>query len=218
MRIIVTGASGALGSIVAEHLETGGVQVARIIRGSDQAAPGRFPCGDLADISLSGQVLNAAIDWLGGVDGLVNIAGGFKWEKIEEGNPATWQQMFASNVQTALASCMSVLPHLKAGGSIVNVGATAAAHAGTGMGAYATAKSGVARLTESLAAEVKARGIRVNAILPQTIDTPQNRRDMPKADHSQWTSPQAIAEVIHFLLSNGSRAITGALIPVTNAA
>ena len=218
MRIIVTGASGALGSIVADHLETGGAQVARIIRGGDQAAPGRFPCSDLADISLSGQALNAAIDWLGGVDGLINIAGGFKWEKIEEGNPATWQQMFASNVQTALASCMSVLPHLKAGGSIVNVGATAAAHAGAGMGAYATAKSGVARLTESLAAEVKARGIRVNAILPQTIDTPQNRRDMPKADHSQWTSPQAIAEVIHFLLSNGSRAITGALIPVTNAA
>jgi NAD(P)-dependent dehydrogenase (short-subunit alcohol dehydrogenase family) len=85
------------------------------------------------------------------------------------------------------------------------------------MGAYATAKSGVARLTESLAVEVKARGIRVNAILPQTIDTPQNRKDMPKADHSQWTSPAAIAEVIQFLLSNSSRAITGALIPVTNA-
>jgi NAD(P)-dependent dehydrogenase (short-subunit alcohol dehydrogenase family) len=218
MHIIVTGANGALGSIVADQLEKAGARVARIVRGGDQAAPGRFPCDDLANMALSGQAIGAAAEWLGGVDGLVNIAGGFKWEKIEAGDPATWQHLFASNVQTALACCMSVLPHLKAGGSIVNVGAAAAANAGTGMGAYATAKSGVARLTESLAAEVKSRRIRVNAILPQTIDTPQNRQDMPKADHSQWTSPAAIADVIHFLLSDGSRAITGALIPVTNAA
>jgi NAD(P)-dependent dehydrogenase (short-subunit alcohol dehydrogenase family) len=218
MRIIVTGAGGALGSAVADYLEKSGAQVARIVRGGDQAAPGRFPCADLADMSLTGEAFKAAIAWLGGIDGLVNVAGGFKWEKIEGSSPATWQHMFTSNVQTALVCSLSVLPQLKAGGSIVNIGAAAAANAGTGMGAYATAKSGVARLTESLAAEVKARGIRVNAVLPQTIDTAQNRQDMPKADHSQWTSPAAIAEVIHFLLSNGARAITGALIPVTNAA
>jgi len=217
MRIIVTGANGALGSVVAGHLEKAGAQVARIVRNSDRAAPGLFLCDDLADASLAAQTLKSAIDWLGGVDGLVNIAGGFTWEKIEQGSPATWQHMFTLNVQTALVCSMSVLPHLKAGGSIVNVGAAAAGHAGAGMGAYAAAKSGVARLTESLAAEVKMRGIRVNAILPGTIDTPKNRQDMPKADHQQWTDPAAIAEVIHFLLSDSSRAITGALIPVTNA-
>jgi NAD(P)-dependent dehydrogenase (short-subunit alcohol dehydrogenase family) len=217
MRIIITGATGALGSVVADHLEKTGAKVARILRSGDRATPGVFLCDDLANISLAGPALNAAIEWLGGVDGLVNIAGGFTWEKIEAGSLDTWQRMFSLNVQTALACCMSVLPHLKTGGSIINVGAAAAGNAGAGMGPYATAKSGVARLTESLAAEVKMRGIRVNAVLPGTIDTPQNRQDMPKADHRQWTDPAAIAEVIQFLLSDGSRAITGALIPVTNA-
>lgn len=218
MRIIVTGATGALGSVVADYLEKAGDRVARIVRSGGRITSGQFPCDDLADAPLAGQAFNAAIDWLGGIDGLVNIAGGFTWEKIEEGDPATWQQMFTANVQTALVCCRSVLPRLKAGGCIVNIGAAAASNAGAGMGAYAASKSGVARLTESLAAEVKPRGIRVNAVLPAIIDTPRNRQDMPKADHNQWTSPAAIAEVIHFLLLDNSRAITGALIPVTNAA
>jgi len=217
MRIIITGATGALGNVVADHLEKAGAKVARILRHDHGTAPGRFLCDDLANIFLAGQTLTSASEWLGGVDGLVNIAGGFTWQKIEGGSIDTWQHMFTLNVQTTLACCMSVLPHLNAGGSIINVGAASAGNAGAGMGAYAAAKSGVARLTESLAAEVKVRGIRVNAILPGTIDTAQNRQDMPKADHNQWTDPAAIAEVIQFLLSNASRAITGALIPVTNA-
>ena len=82
------------------------------------------------------------------------------------------------------------------------------------MGAYAASKAGVARLTEALSEEVKAQGITVNAILPSIIDTPANRRDMPDADFRKWVTPEAIADVIVFLLSEKSRAITGASIPV----
>jgi NAD(P)-dependent dehydrogenase (short-subunit alcohol dehydrogenase family) len=101
-------------------------------------------------------------------------------------------------------------------GRIVNIGAEAAAKAGSGMGPYAAAKSGVARLTESLAEELKDRLITVNAILPSILDTPRNRADMPDADFTRWVAPAAIAELVVFLCSEQAGAITRALIPVTN--
>jgi NAD(P)-dependent dehydrogenase (short-subunit alcohol dehydrogenase family) len=99
-------------------------------------------------------------------------------------------------------------------GRIINIGAGAAVKAAAGMGAYAASKSGVLRLTESLSEEVKDRGVTVNAILPGTIDTPQNRKAMPKADTSRWVAPEAIADVVVFLASDGARAVTGAAVPV----
>ena len=109
------------------------------------------------------------------------------------------------------------LPHLLANpaGRIVNIGAGAAFKAGAGMGAYAAAKAGVARLTEALAAELLDRGVTVNAILPSIIDTPPNRADMPDADFTRWVRPEQIAATIGFLLSADAQAITGASIPVT---
>lgn len=85
-----------------------------------------------------------------------------------------------------------------------------------GFGPYGAAKSGVARLAAALAAERKGRRIRVNAVLPQIIDTPTNRADMPDADPAQWTARGAIAEVLAFLVSPGARAINGACVPVAN--
>jgi NAD(P)-dependent dehydrogenase (short-subunit alcohol dehydrogenase family) len=82
------------------------------------------------------------------------------------------------------------------------------------MGAYTSAKSTVMRLTEAQSAEVRHQGVNVNAILPSLIDTPRNRADMPDADHSQWVSPEALAEVICFLSSDRAKAVHGALIPV----
>ena len=101
------------------------------------------------------------------------------------------------------------------GGAIVNVGAAATARAAMGMGAYTASKSGVARLTEALAEELKEEGVRVNAILPSIIDTPTNRADMPDADVAKWVSPAQLAGVVAFLLSSDAMPITGALIPVT---
>lgn len=86
------------------------------------------------------------------------------------------------------------------------------------MAPYAAAKGGVARLTEALSLELKPRGVRCNAILPSIIDTPANRSAMPNVDPSEWTSPAAIADALLFLAGDGSRAVSGALLPVTNAA
>ena len=82
------------------------------------------------------------------------------------------------------------------------------------MGAYTASKAGVQKLTESLADELKDRGITVNAILPGTIDTPRNRSDMPDADFSRWVTPDAIADVVLYLASDNAQAVTGAAIPV----
>ena len=122
--------------------------------------------------------------------------------------------MFAMNVVTALNACRAALPHLRSGASIVNVGAAATARAGAGMGAYTASKSGVARLTEALADEVKDRRIRVNAVLPSILDTPANRADMGEEGADKWVKGEELSAVIAFLLSDAASAVTGASIPV----
>ena len=162
------------------------------------------------------RAVQEAAEILGGLDALINIAGGFQWETMAEGSLDTWDHLYRVNVRTAVASSQAALPYLlSSSGRIVNIGANAAMKAATGMGAYAASKAGVARLTEALAEEFKDRGITVNALLPSILDTPANRRDMPDADFSRWVTPHQLAGVIRFLLSEPAAAITGALIPVT---
>jgi NAD(P)-dependent dehydrogenase (short-subunit alcohol dehydrogenase family) len=91
----------------------------------------------------------------------------------------------------------------------------AALRSPAGLAAYAASKSGVLRLVESYAEELKAEGIRVNAVLPGTIDTPQNRAAMPGADTTTWVQPAQLAEAIAFLLSGAASGVTGTLLPVT---
>ena len=152
----------------------------------------------------------------GRLDALINIAGGFAFEAVAEGDPRTWQHMYALNVLTALNASRAAIPHLAASASarIVNIGAIGALQAGAGMGAYAASKAGVHRLTEALAAEWKGK-ITVNAVLPSIIDTAANRASMPKADFTKWVTPQELAEVILFLASDAASAVTGALLPVS---
>ena len=121
------------------------------------------------------------------------------------------------NLVTCVNASKAVLPHLQKGGSgrIVNVGAMGALKAAAGMGAYAASKSGVLRLTEALAEELKLQGVTVNAVMPSIIDTPQNRADMPKANFDHWVKAEEIARVVGFLLSDEASAVTGALVPVT---
>ncbi|WP_369059750.1 SDR family oxidoreductase [Caulobacter sp. 73W] len=125
--------------------------------------------------------------------------------------------MFAINVETCANLSRVAATGLSDGGAIINVGSAAATTAGAGMAPYAASKAAVAKLTESLAAELKGR-VRVNAVLPSIMDTPRNRTDMPSADPAAWTAPAAVADAIVFLASNKARAINGALVPVTNPA
>jgi NAD(P)-dependent dehydrogenase (short-subunit alcohol dehydrogenase family) len=141
--------------------------------------------------------------------------GGFAFEAVADGDPKTWQRMYALNVMTALNASRAAIPHLISLGTgrIVNIGAMGALQAGNGMGAYAASKAGVHRLTEALAAELKGK-ITVNAVLPSTIDTAANRASMPKADFTKWVAPKELADVILFLASDAASAVTGALLPV----
>lgn len=220
-RVVVTGAFGALGRVVVRSLAASGANVAALDHAPAPAEPGAgvhaFGGIDLADGAAAQAALDQANQALGGIDALVNIAGGFRWETVAEGNLDTWDQLYRLNLRTAVAASQAALPFLLAagGGRIVNIGAAGAVKAGTGMGAYAASKAGVARLTEAMAEEFKDRGITVNALLPSIIDTPANRADMPDADASRWVTPEQLAGVVRFLLSEPAAAITGALIPVT---
>jgi len=220
--VAVTGGLGALGQAVVRALRAAGARVAVLDRMNAPAGvadPDVLVQGgvDLADGAQADAALERAAAELGGLDALVNIAGTFRWETLEQGSAETWDFLYRVNVRTAVSASKAALPHLKTrgGGRIVNIGAGAAAKAGAGMGPYAASKSAVARLTESLAEELKDQGVNVNAVFPSIIDTAQNRADMPKADFSRWVAPEALADVIVFLLSPAARAVTGALIPVS---
>jgi 3-oxoacyl-[acyl-carrier protein] reductase len=218
--IVVTGASGALGKVVAETALARGARVAGVDHAASQiaATASRIELGgvDLSDAAAATKAIDAVAAHFGSCDALINIAGGFAFETVAEGDAKTWQRMYALNVLTALNASRAAIPHLAASpaGRIVNVGAIGALQAGSGMGAYAASKAGVHRLTEALAAEWKGK-ITVNAVLPSTIDTPANRASMPKADFGKWVTPQELAEVILFLASDAASAVTGALLPVS---
>ena len=218
--IAVTGAFGALGTAVVQALLAQGAKVAAV----DFAAAPHDPAAlrgasqhggvDLGQPEAAAAVFAAINQQHGGLDGLVNIAGGFRWEKVDGGSLDTWDTLYRMNLRTAVSACQAALALLPEGGRIVNIGANGAVKAGAGMGAYAASKAGVARLTEALAEELKDRGITVNALLPSIIDTPANRTDMPDADYGRWVQPSQLADAIVFLLSDRASAITGALIPV----
>jgi NAD(P)-dependent dehydrogenase (short-subunit alcohol dehydrogenase family) len=218
--IVVTGASGALGKVVADAALARGAKVAGVDHTASQipATANRIELGgvDLTDAEHARKAIETAVAHFGKLDALINIAGGFAFETVTEGDPKIWQRMYALNVLTALNASRSAIPHLAASRSarIVNVGAIGALQTGTGMGAYAASKAGVHRLTEALAAEWKGK-ITVNAVLPSIIDTAANRASMPKADFAQWVTPQELADVILFLASDAASAVTGALIPVS---
>ena len=226
--VIVTGAAGNLGAAVVSLLARHGARLAaigrtegsveKVLRHLEPADARAVAIGiDLADAAACAAAAAGILERFGRIDGLVNVAGGFAMAGIDQADAAHWQGMFRLNLVTALNMCRAVVPAMRAArsGSIVSIGSAGAAKAGSGMGAYAAAKSAVLRLSESLADELKASGVRMNCVLPSIIDTPQNRADMPKADTSRWVAPAQIAEVIAFLLSDAASGVTGAAVSVT---
>jgi NAD(P)-dependent dehydrogenase (short-subunit alcohol dehydrogenase family) len=218
--VVITGASGALGQVVVEMALARGATVAAIDHAAHTPAstPKLLQIGGI-DLSEAAQAANAiatAASQFGGFDVLINIAGAFTFEMIDGGSNDNWEKMHRLNLLTALNASRAAIPHLVASkaGRIVNIGAIGALQAGAGMGPYAASKAAVHRLTESLAAELKGK-VTINAVLPSTIDTPANRRDMPQADFAKWVTAQELAEVVLFLASDAASAVTGALLPVS---
>ena len=222
--VVITGAFGALGAALARRFAERGARLGLLGRGAvpgwatqEFGAPHVLLGGvDLTVPEAAGTAMKAVAATTGGLQVLVNVAGGFRWETLEKGAVTTWELMFAMNLKTAVVACKAALPYLFAagGGRIVNVGAGAAARAGAGMGAYAASKAGVERLTEALAAELRDHNVTVNAILPGIIDTPANRAAMPDADVTHWVEPEAVADVVVFLASDAARAVNGAAVRV----
>ncbi len=217
---LVTGAGGALGQVTIKLLIAEGA----LLAGADRSnAPTGF--GDV--LWLSGAnffeagscdgLIQVVLDRFGRLDGVVHTVGGFSVAKAEESTPALWEEMFRLNTLTTLNVFRSALPAMrKAGrGSLVAIAAGAGVKSPSGFGAYAASKAGVLRLVEAFAEETKADGVRINAILPGTMDTPRNRADMPNADPARWVQPREVAKAIAFLLGDASSGLTGAAIPMT---
>lgn len=220
-RVVVTGGFGALGHIVASQFADLGAVVCRVDYAAEprKKIPSVVDIGgvDLTDYAQSAQVVEKVVGDIGGIDILVNIAGGFTWEPVSETSLDLWKRLHEMNLLTAVSMSKASLDEIKKStvGRIINLGAFAALESGAGFGPYSSSKSGVHRLTESLAKELRDTNVTVNAILPSIIDTEANRQAMPDSDFSEWVSPSAISDVIQFLASDASRGISGALIPVT---
>jgi NAD(P)-dependent dehydrogenase (short-subunit alcohol dehydrogenase family) len=223
--VAITGGYGNLGVAVGRRFVAGGWSVALVNRGADadagvarEFATQLLQGGvDVADLGAARKAVDAIVARYGRLDALVNAAGAFRWQTLADGDLETWDAMYRTNVRTAATMSKAALEALASrdgDASIVNIAASAATKASAGMGAYAASKAGVIRLTEALADELKDRGVTVNAILPTIIDTPQNRKDMPKADFGRWVKPESIADVIFYLASDAARDITGAAIVV----
>jgi len=227
--VMITGASGNLGRAVAAAFEATGAQVALVDRHRErleatygiESAQRQYLVADLTNAEAVEAATKATMDRFGRIDALCNIAGAFRMgPAVHETPDADWTFMFDVNARSVIHAARAVVPRMLAAGRgrIVNVGAFSAQKGAANMAAYVAAKSAVIRITESMAAELRTRNINVNCVLPTTIDTPENRRAMPKADPAKWVAPADLANVILFLASDAARAVHGASIPVTGLA
>ncbi|MEA3440526.1 MAG: SDR family NAD(P)-dependent oxidoreductase [Chloroflexota bacterium] len=225
---LVTGPAGNLGNATARAFLEAGANLMLVDRSPDRL-PQLFP--DIADSpdhflvasvdSTDPDAVSAmaaqAVERFGRIDILVNTVGGFRaGTPLHETPLETLDFLFNLNARTMFIASQVVIPYMLAQGTgkIVNVAARPGLAGRKNMATYSASKSAVIRMTESMAAELKGAGINVNCILPGTIDTPENRQDMPDADHSLWVKPESLANVILFLTSNAARDIHGASLPV----
>jgi NAD(P)-dependent dehydrogenase (short-subunit alcohol dehydrogenase family) len=226
--VMVTGSVGNLGQAVARAFQNAGAALVLVDRAPDRL-PKVFPelvdsphcflaaSVDLADVDAVQAMVAEARRRFGRIDVLANCVGGYAGgQPVHETSLESWDAMLNLNARTAFIVSRAVVPTMleQQGGKIIHVASRSGLKGGAKMAPYSIAKSAVIRLTESLSDELKQQNIHVNCVMPSTIDTPQNRQDMPKANTSRWVQPEAIADVILFLASEASRAIHGAAIPV----
>jgi NAD(P)-dependent dehydrogenase (short-subunit alcohol dehydrogenase family) len=215
--VVVTGGTGALGAAVVEALLARGATVHLPIM--EAALPAHLPWRDrvhaVPGVSLERE--DDVVTFYAALPALwasIHLVGGFAMAPVTETSLADFEKQWRLNTATCFLACREAVRAMKSGGRIVNVAARPAVTPTAGMIAYATAKAGVAALTQALAAEVLPQGILANAVLPSVIDSPANRAAMPKADHASWPKPAQIAETIAFLASEQNALTTGTLVPV----
>ena len=219
--VLITGAAGHLGKAVAT---TFAQQPAKLVLAdfSPDGLEAMQVEGLKVQVDLTSEesvqaMVAQVMNTLGRIDVLANIAGGFTMgPMLHETGARDWEFMMNLNARSVFYASKAVIPHMleQGGGKIVSVSARAAKEGKASMGPYCASKAAVITLTETMAAEHKHNNINVNCILPGTIDTPQNRDDMPSADFDKWVPPAALADVIQFLASDAARCVTGAAIPV----
>lgn len=223
--VIVTGASGNLGSAVAKVVAAHGARVVCVDRtdanyteisaGLDPDRHLMLAGYDLSSKDGAEAMLAVASAKFARVTALVNTVGGFRTGRVTSEALDQWDMMMLLNAKVAMVTSAVVLPAIVAagGGSVVHISASPGQKAVAGQAAYAASKAAVLRLVEAIAAEHRKDRISANCILPGTIDTPQNRAAMPDTKSDVWIAPGAIAEVIAFLISPAGRLVTGAAIP-----
>ena len=218
---LVTGADGGLGVHVTKALLDAGVTVfglARKIKQSDFNHP-KFTAlpAALSNLDAAKSAVDTVISRAGRIDVLAHLVGGFAGgQSVAETDDSTFQRMFDVNVNSAFHILRAVIPHMRKSGSgrIIAIGSRAVEDPGPMVGAYSASKAALVSLIKTVARENKDAGITASVILPGTIDTPANRRDIPKADVSQWVQPSSIASLILWLASDAGKDVTGAAIPV----
>lgn len=226
--VVVAGGTGGLGRAVSLAFLEEGARVAVTYRkpeeldrlkgeaaGSAERLEGQQV--DVTDEAAASSFLKDLVERHGRLDALVNAVGGYAGgTKLWEVDAKAFDQMLDLNLRSGFAlSRAAARVMLKQGhGAIVNVASKAALDHGAGEAAYAASKAAALAMIDSLAADLKGTGVRVNSVLPSIIDTEANRKAMPKADFAKWPKPEEIAQVILFLCSDDARVIHGAAIPV----
>lgn len=226
--VLVTGGTGGLGRAVTMAFLEEGAGVVVTYRNANELDVVKRSAGAHAT-SLQGQQVDltneAAVDRLvgnilgeyGRLDVVVNTVGGYAGGvKLWEMDPRVFDQMLALNLRSGYLLAHAAVPAMlkQRHGAIVNVASKAAFDHAGGAAAYAASKAAAVAMMDSLAADLKGTGVRVNSILPSIIDTEMNRKAMPKADFAQWPKPEEIARVILFLCSDEAKLIHGAALPV----
>ena len=214
--VVITGASGALGTgVVAALLERGAIIHAPMFEATwhGDARVLATHVGSLDDEAK----ITAYYAELPALWASVHLVGGFAMAKLAETTLADFEKQWRMNAVTCFLACREAVRAMRrtgGGGRIVNVAARPALQPAGGMIAYTAAKAAVAALTQSLAVELLPESILVNAVVPSIIDSPANRKSMPKADHDAWPTPAQIAEAIAFLASPENALTSGTLLPV----
>ncbi len=221
--VVVTGGAGALGRAVVSQLLARGARVhVPCLHASERdAAPWRDDPSvrAVAGVDLGDEAqVRAFFEAVPTLWASIQIAGGFAMAPLTETTLAAWRHMQDMNGTTCFLACREAVRRMRAsggeGGRLVNVAARPALVPTGGMAAYAASKAAVANLTVSLAEELAGEGIWVNAVVPSIMDTPANRKAMPKADHAAWPTVEAVAETLVFLASPTNAVTRGALVPV----